>query len=62
MSLTELLLRLCGVKIESNAHLAGARLALRNSDMLGWIVLLVGLHMNWAVLRDGTAFTGEHQF
>ncbi|MDR3401770.1 MAG: VWA domain-containing protein [Chthoniobacter sp.] len=49
MSPTELLLRLCGVKIDSTAHLAGARLALRNADHAGWVVLLAlfALALTW---------------
>jgi hypothetical protein len=49
MNMTELLLRLCGVKIENAAHLAGARLALRNSDLAGWVVLaaLLILALTW---------------
>jgi uncharacterized membrane protein len=49
MSFTEILLRLFGVKIENAAHIAGAHLALRNSGMLGWIVLLalIILALTW---------------
>src|SRR5882762_7618975 len=49
MSLPEILLRLCGVKIENAAHIAGAHLALRNSEMLGWVLLsaLIILALTW---------------
>ena len=49
MNFTEIFLRLCGVKVDSAAHLAGARLALRNSDALGWVILfgLVILALTW---------------
>ncbi|MEP6669753.1 MAG: hypothetical protein ABJF10_11405 [Chthoniobacter sp.] len=61
MSFTELLLRLCGVKIDSTAHLAGARLAFRNGDALGWVVLLALLLLvltwwsYWRVARELTS-------
>ena len=49
MRLTELLLRLCGVRIENAAHVAGARLMLRNSEAAGWVVLaaLIVLALTW---------------
>jgi hypothetical protein len=49
MNLTELFLRLCGVKLDSAVHLAGAHLALRNSDALGWVIPLglVLLALTW---------------
>ncbi|EDY20094.1 hypothetical protein CfE428DRAFT_2683 [Chthoniobacter flavus Ellin428] len=49
MNFTEILLRLCGVKIENAAHIAGAHLALRNGDLLGWVILcaLLILALTW---------------
>lgn len=49
MNFTEIFLRLCGVRMDNAAHLAGARLALRNSDAIGWVILLglVILALTW---------------
>jgi hypothetical protein len=58
MSFSELLLRLCGVRIESATHLAGTRLILRNSDLAGWITLAAILLLAlawwsyWRAARD----------
>ena len=50
-----LLLRLCGVKIENAANIAGAELVLRNSDVLGWVLLaaaFVGAFTWWSYWRQ----------
>ena len=49
MRLAELLLWFCGVRIQNATQIAGARLALRNSDSAGWIVLLglIILALTW---------------
>jgi hypothetical protein len=41
MKWAEIILWLCGVRIESATQIAGAHLALRNSEFAGWIILLV---------------------
>ncbi|MEI9894489.1 MAG: hypothetical protein WDN28_11540 [Chthoniobacter sp.] len=56
--MTEWLLRILGVRAEAGAHLAGARLALRNSDVLGWVVplalliLVLAWWSYWRTARD----------
>jgi uncharacterized membrane protein len=60
MNFTEVLLRLCGVKIETAAHIAGAHLALRNSDLLGWVILLALLILAltwWSYRRVASELT-----
>ena len=49
MNFTELLLRFCGVRIENASHVAGARLVLRNSDAMGWVIFgaLLVLALTW---------------
>ena len=38
--MTEALLKFCGLKVESASRVAGAELALRNKQWLGWIIAI----------------------
>jgi hypothetical protein len=61
MNLTDLLLRFCGVNVENATQIAGAKLVLRNSGALGWVILagvvVLGLTgwSYWRSARDSVA-------
>ena len=53
--MTELLLRIFGVKMENAAQISGVQLVLRNSGAIGWIILLavlLGAMTWWSYWRD----------
>ncbi len=53
--MTDLLLRIFGVKIENAANISGVQVVLRNSGSMGWIILLallLGAMTWWSYWRD----------
>ena len=53
--MTDLLLRIFGVKIENAAHISGVQVVLRNTGQIGWILLLAVLLSAmtwWSYWRD----------
>jgi hypothetical protein len=56
MNVTEVLLRLSGVKVENAAEVTGAHVILRNSGAMGWVIfgaLVIGALTWWSYWRDG---------
>ncbi len=64
MNAVSMLLRICGVRIDDAARLAGAEFAFRNSGMLGWLVVLAaGLATLtwWSHWRDAREILSTRQ-
>jgi hypothetical protein len=63
-SVTEFLLKLCGVKVEGASRVAGAEFALRNQSWLGWVIVLAVLlaTLTWfSYWRDATEIVNHRK-